>query len=61
MLERLAEVGGEVQSIPVSRQQLLEARLVDVHAPHLAAQLGKAGRTHQPDISGADHPDRLAL
>ena len=37
MLERLAEVGREVQALAVAREQLLEPRLVD---RHLAARAG---------------------
>ncbi len=74
VLERVGELGGEVQALGVARQQLLQAGLVDrnlaaaqaldlgrvdVHAPHLAAQLGEAGGGHQPDIAGADHSDWL--
>ena len=74
VLERLGEVGREVQSLAIAREQLLEARLVDRHlaaaqpldlrgvdvdAPHLAAELGKAGGGDQTDVAGADHPDRL--
>ena len=74
--ERPAELGVEVQALAVSRQQLLQPGLVDrrltgaqaadllgvdVHAPHLAAQLGEAGSGHQSHIAGADHADRLAL
>ncbi len=71
----LGEVGREVHPRGVAREQLLEARLVDRHlappqaldlggvdvdAPDLAAELGEAGRGHQPDVAGADHPDWLA-
>ena len=67
--------GREVQPLGVAREQLLQAGLVDrhlagaqpldlggvdVHAPHLAAQLGEAGGGHQPDVAGADHSDWLA-
>ena len=75
VLERVGEVGREVQALAVARQQLLEARLVDrdlaapqaldlrrvdVHAPHLAAELGEAGRGDEADVAGADHSDWLA-
>ena len=65
-----------MQPLAVVHEQLLQARLVDrhlaaaqtldllrvdVHAIHLAAELGKAGGGHQPDIAGADHPDWCAL
>ena len=71
----VGEIGGEVQPLGVARQQLLQAGLVDrhlaapqaldlggvdVHAPHVAAELGEAGRGHQPDVAGADHCDWLA-
>ena len=76
VLQRLGQIGGEVQPLRVARQQLLQARLVDrhlaaaqaldllgvdVHALHLAAELGEAGGGDQPDIAGADHSDRFAL
>ena len=74
VLERVAQVGREVQPLGVARQQLLEARLVDRHlaatqaldllgvdvdAPDVAAELGEAGGGDQADVAGADHSDGL--
>ncbi len=74
MLERLGDVGREMQPLAVARQQLLQTGLVDrhlaaaqaldlggvdVHAPHLSAELGEPGRGDQADIAGADHSDWL--
>ena len=76
VLERLGEVGGEVQAPGVLGQELLQARLVDrhlaapqtldlggvdVHAPDFAAELGETGGGDKSDVAGADHPDRFAL
>ena len=40
--------------------QALDLLGVDVHAPHLAAELGEAGGGDQPDVAGADHADWLS-
>ena len=76
MLERVGQVGREVQALAVARDELLEPRLVDrdlaaaqaldllgvdVDAPDLAAQLGEAGGRHQADVAGADDADGLAF
>ncbi len=76
MLQRLGQVAREVQPLALGRQdlveprlvdrhlaraQLLDARGVDVHAPHVPPQLGEAGGRHQPDVADADDGDGLAL
>ncbi len=76
VLQCLAQIGREVQAPGVLGQELLEAGLpdrhlalqqtldlgsVDVDAPHLAAQLREARGGDEPDVAGADDPNRLAL
>ena len=75
MLERGSQIGGVMKARRVALEQLREAGLVDrhlaatqaldlggvdVHAPHVAAELGEAGGRHQPDVAGADHRDWFA-
>src|SRR5205807_1431063 len=73
--ERFRELCREVKTPGVLRQQRLKLWLIDrhlataqaldllgidVHAEDLAAELGKAGRCDEADVTGADHGDRLA-
>ena len=75
VLERRRELGGEVQALAVASDRLGQAGLVDrdlaalqlrdlvgvdVDAPDVAAELGKARGRDQADVSGADHRDRFA-
>src|SRR4051794_41509388 len=41
--------------------EALDLRLVDVDAPNIATELGKAGGGHETDVSGADDPDGFSL
>ena len=74
MLERIGEVGGEVQAAAVALDQLGEPRLpdrdaalvqaldlglVDVDAVDVGAELGESGRGDQADVARADDADRL--
>ena len=76
VLERLDELGGEMQPLAVAGHALGQPGLVDrdlapleplhllgvdVHAPHVAAELGKAGRGDQADVAGADDGDGFAF
>jgi hypothetical protein len=76
VLERVREVGGEVQPPAVALHQLgqaglpdrdaalleaLDLRLVDVDAPDVVAELGEAGGGDQADVARADDPDRLSV
>ena len=76
MLEGRPKLRREVQTLSVAIHALGQSRLVDrylvllqpgdlvrvdVDAPHLAAELGKAGGSDQTDVSGADDRDRFTL
>src|SRR5947209_2360879 len=76
MLERRGQLGREMQALAVSLHAFGQPRLVnrdlaplepldllgvDVDAPHLAAQLGKAGGRDEPDVPRADDRNRFAL
>ncbi len=76
VLERVAELGREVQALAVAADELREARLVDrdlaraqpldllrvdVDAAHLGPELGEAGGGDEADVAGADDADRFAL
>ena len=76
VLERVGDVGREVQAIAVALDELGEARLpdrdpallealdlglVDVDAPDVVAQLGEAGGGDQADVAGPDDPDGLSV
>ena len=76
VLERVGEVGGEVQAVAVALDQLLQARLpdrhparaqpfdllrVDVDAVDVVAELGEPGRGDQADVPRADHADRFSI
>ena len=74
--QRVGEVRGEVQAARELAQELREPRLiqrgfageqardpllVDVHAPHLGAELREPRGRHLADVARADHSDGLPL
>ena len=71
-VDRLADVGGKAKALAVSRDQLLEARLVDRHLAALqgrdalrdhvpdddrVAELGEAGTGDEADVAGTEDGD----
>ena len=71
-LEHVGQLEGEGEPSAVSLKQRLDTRLVDRHLPgaervdpvgvHVAAddvvaEIGEAGRGHEPDVAHADDPD----
>jgi hypothetical protein len=75
VVERVAEVGGEVEPLAVALDELGQARLpdrdpallqpadllrVDVDAPDLVAQLGEAGGGDEADVARSDDSDRFS-
>jgi hypothetical protein len=75
VLERVGDVGREVQAAAVLRDEVGEAGLVDrdlaalqavdlrgvdVDAPDVVAELREAGRGHEADVAGADDTDGFA-
>ena len=73
MVEHRGELGLEVKTLRVlgdqlgqawledrnvSRPQIGDSLRIDVTAPHVVAQLGEAGGTHQAHPSDADDADR---
>ena len=76
VLERVREVGGEVQAVAVALDQLGQARLPDRHPPcaqafdllrvdvdavDVVAELGEPGRGDQADIPRTDDADRFSI